>query len=175
MKLKALLLALFVAGVTASFALADSGHGKSGDHRGSDNRAPVTSTTATTTVRADDDADKGKSKSICRPKIELELAGKVAAGPSATALALLVVKGGAQGASLAGKQLTLDVSGLKKPVAVRQGDSVRVHARACVDLATLTVNLVAESVSSGKGDHGTGSTTTTTSSSTTTTLQTTTR
>jgi hypothetical protein len=158
MKLKALLLALLVAGVTASFAVADDGHGKKGDRGKNDDRSAST--------------DSVKPAS-CRPSIELELRGTVAAAPSATALAVLVTKGGGEGASLAGKQLTLDVANARKPTAaLKQGDTVRVKARACVDLTTLTVKLVAESVALRKDDdRSTSSTTTTTSTS----LQTTTR
>lgn len=169
MKLKALLLALFVAGVTASFAVADDGHGSSGEHKKGNEHAALTTTTTTgTTAKHDGEGDRGKSTK-CRPSIELELRGTVAAAPSATALAVLVGRGGAQGASLAGKQLTLDVTGLKQPATLNQGDNVRVHARACVDLVAGTVKLVATKVDAKKDDGKTTSSTATTTSTTTTT------
>jgi hypothetical protein len=144
MKLKALLLALAVAGGTASLALAGNGHGK-GDEHGHPGKA---------------------KKADCRPSIQIELRGTVAAAPSGSALAVLVTKGGAQGASLAGKQLTLDLSGLKKPVTLEQGDGVRVHARACVDLAAGTVRLVADRVDTkGGSEHGTTTAATTAAAS----------
>ena len=147
MKLKAaLILVAALAGSTASYALADGGH------------------------------DKGKSDvaKACRPSVELELAGTVAAAPSGGALAVLVTKGGAQGQQLNGKQLTLDVSQAKVRGTLAQNAAVKVHARACVDLVALTVKLVATEVKAGgdkskDGDtdhHGTSSSS---SSSTTTT------
>ena len=142
MKLKALLLALVVAGGTSSLAVAGNGHGK-----------------------GDDNAKAAKAKKAdCRPSIQVELRGTVAAAPSGSALAVLVSKGGAQGASLAGKQVTLDVSQLRKPTAAKQGDRVRAHARACVDLVAGTVRLVADRV-----DAKAAATTTTTTTTTATT------
>ena len=146
MKLKALLLALFVAGVSASFALADDGHGGHGKGRDDDERT----TTRTTTLRT----------ATCRPSIELELRGTVAAAPTSTALAVLVSRGGAEGASLAGKQLTLDTTGAAKPTSLASGNAVRVHARACVDLVAGTVKLVATRIQ--LSDDATTTTTTTT-------------
>jgi hypothetical protein len=153
MKLKALLLALFVAGFSASYALADDGHGK-GDKRKDDNRAE--------SVRTED----GRSVR-CRPSVEVELRGTVAAAPTATTLVLLVGKGGAEGASLAGKQLTFDTTGARKPASLASGALVRVKGRACVDLVAGTAKLVAERVEAKDG--GVKSTTSTTSTSSTTT------
>jgi hypothetical protein len=174
MKLKALLTALCLAGVTASIALADDGHSKGGDGKKSNEHAVAASTTSTTTTTAKHDdgehSDKSSKGTTCRPSIELELRGTVAAAPTASALALLVAKGGAQGTSLVGKQLTLDLTGAAKPATLKQGDFVRVHARACVDLVAGTVKLVASEIEVRKADapKSTSSTTTTTSSSSST-------
>jgi hypothetical protein len=144
MKLKALLLALFLAGLTASLALADPGkHGEKA---------------------------KGAAAAKCRPSIELELAGTAASAPSGGSLAVLVSKGGAEGAQLAGKQLTLDVSQAKLHGQVAAGAPLRVHARACVDLVALTVKLVATQVNGGRGggrEGASGSTSSTTSTNST--------
>lgn len=162
MKLKALMLALFVAGLTASFALADNGgHGK-GKPEGK------TGTATTAVVKSKDAAAK-----TCRPRIELQLSGTVASS-SGDSLAVLVGKGGPQGAQLKGKQLTLDVSKAKVKGTAASGAPVKVHARACVDLVAGTVTLVASNVNYGKGggddeEDGTTSSTTTTTESTTTT------
>lgn len=144
MKLKAAtILVAALAGATASYALADGGH------------------------------DKGKSATAkpCRPSVELELAGTVAAAPSGGSLAVLVTKGGAQGQQLNGKQLTLDLSQAKVRGTLAPDAAVKVHARACVDLVALTVKLVATEVKAGKGEddgdhHGTSSSTSSTTSTT---------
>lgn len=163
MKLKALLLVVFVAGLTSSLALADPGKGHGDKGKGRD--AAVSTTTGSTTSTTSDSGARGKSAK-CRPSIELELAGTAAGAPAGGSLALAVVKGGAQGAQLAGKQLTLDVSQAKLRGTIASGTLVRVHARACVDLVALTVKLVATEVNAGKGDAGEH---TTTSTATTTT------
>ena len=155
MKLKALLLALFVAGLTASYALADDGHGKGRDEHGHAQKAVATTTTSVTR---------------CRPAIELELRGTLAAAPTATSVAVLVTKGGAESQSLAGKQLTLDVTGARVASGLAAGATVQVEGRACVDIAAGTVKLVAQSVQAKGGV----ATTTTTSSSTTLSTTTTT-
>jgi hypothetical protein len=165
MKLKALLLALFVAGLTASFALADDGHGK-GDKGKSEDR--------TTSVRRSEDTKGDRATTArCRPSVEVELRGTVAAAPTASSLVVLVTRGGAEGASLAGKQLTFDTTGARKPSALASGDLVQVKGRACVDLVAGTAKLVAERVESGKGGEPRSTSTTTTSTSTTTTVATT--
>jgi hypothetical protein len=148
MKLKALLLTLVVAGASASYALADDGHGHG--RKGKDDGR-------TAAARA----------KHCRPAIELELRGTLAAAPTATSVAVLVTKGGAEGQSLAGKQLTLDTTGARVDGGLASGASVQVKGRACVDVAAGTVELVAERVQEKRGERTT-STTTTTSSTTTT-------
>ena len=153
MKLKALLLALFVAGFSASFALADDGgHGKG--KGGSDDAQAAVATT------------HGAKAKPCRPRLELELRGTVASA-SDSSLALAVTKGRAQGAKLDGTQLTLDLSHAHVRGTLVSGGTVRAHARACVDLAAGTVTLVATQVKAGPakdddGGDGTTSTTTTT-------------
>jgi hypothetical protein len=165
MKLKALLLALFVAGLTASFALADDGHGKRDKGKSEDR---------TTSVQRSDDTKRDRATTRCRPSVEVELRGTVAAAPTASSLVVLVTRGGAEGASLAGKQLTFDTTGARKPSALASGELVQVKGRACVDLVAGTAKLVAERVESGKGGEPRSTSTTTTSTSTTTTVATTT-
>jgi hypothetical protein len=160
MKLKALLLALFVAGFSASYALADDGHGKD-DKRKDDKRAETVRTEGGKSVR-------------CRPSVEVELRGTVAAAPTATSLVLLVGKGGAEGASLVGKQLTFDTTGARKPASLASGALVRVKGRACVDLVAGTAKLVAERVEAKDGGVKSTTSTTSTSSTTTTVASTTT-
>jgi hypothetical protein len=195
-KLKALLLALFVAGCSTSLALADGGGGshggKGGDNRGGSvvQRGHDDATSGTTTgedahrsakaddakpaakEEADDDADGGAAPA-CRPSVELEVRGSVAAAPTAATLRVLVTKGSAQGASLVGEQLVFDVGSVRRPAALKQGDGVRVHARACVDLAAGTVDLVASRVDR-RSDAAAKPVTTTTTATTTTTTGTTT-
>jgi hypothetical protein len=159
MKLKALLLALFVAGFSASFALADDGHGKAdkGKGKGEDRAASV-------------HTEAGKA-ARCRPSVEVELRGTVAAAPTAGSLAVLVTKGGAAGVSVVGKQLTFDTTSARKPATLASGDTVQVKGRACVDLVAGTAKLVAERVEAKRGGAkpATSTTTTTTTTSTTTT------
>lgn len=186
MKLKALLLALVVAGLTASYALADDGgHGKG---KGKSGHGLVASTSADTTTTTGDDADgdddgahEGKAKAkakqeTCRPSFSVNLAGKVATAPSADSFALLVSKGNAHGRKLAGKQLTVDAShakvvkhGKRKAADLAAGDRVLVKARACVDLAEGTVSVVARQVVVLGGKHDDGSSTSTSTSTSTTT------
>jgi hypothetical protein len=152
MKLKALLAALFVAGLTASYAVADDGHGHHGkaEHEG----------------KAAAKVDAARS---CRPRLELELAGTVAS-TSGDSFALAVSKGRAQGAQLKGEQLTLDASKARVDGTLASGAKVRVHARACIDLAGGTVSLVASRVKvAGPAGHGHDDTTSSTTTTTTTT------
>jgi hypothetical protein len=151
MKLKALLLALFVAGLTASYALADDGHGK-GKGKGDAEHGAKATTVAPATR--------------CRPAIELELRGTLASAPTATAVAVLVTKGGAEGQSLAGKQLTLDVTGARVAAGLTAGSTVQVKGRACVDIVAGTVKLVAQSVQAKRSESPTTSTSTSTTTST---------
>jgi hypothetical protein len=158
MKLKALLLALFVAGFSASFALADNGNGKSGDKH----KSETTSKSGKSGVAA------------CKPSVEVELRGTVATAPTATALAVLVTKGGPEGASLTGKQLTFDISAARKPATLAQGAAVQVKGRACVDLVAGTAKLVADRVELKDGETKTTSSTSTSTSTTTSTTASTT-
>jgi hypothetical protein len=116
MKLKALVLALFVAGLTASVAIADNGNGKS---KGNTN-------TATTT--------KAHPAKPCKPKLELQFAGTVTSLDGSNAV-VNVTKGRAQGASLKGDSLTLDVSKARVRGNLAANAKVMVHARACIDLS----------------------------------------
>ncbi|HET8605825.1 MAG TPA: hypothetical protein VFL66_02235 [Gaiellaceae bacterium] len=165
MKLKAFAFALLLAALPASVAFADNGHGKHGA------AALTSSTDSTTTTTTGDDGGSTRRAKPCRPSIQLELAGTAASAPSGGSLALLVEKGGAQGQQLNGKQLTLDVSGAKVEGTAAAGGSVRVHARACVDLVAGTVKIVASQVrfAGAKGHGGSKDDDGSTSSSTSTT------
>jgi hypothetical protein len=90
MKVKALVLALFVAGVGASFALAEDG--------GSGSTASTSTTTGTTTTKEEHGKD-------CR---KLELKGTLASA-SGTSFVMNVVKANQPGDALEGKPATIAV------------------------------------------------------------------
>jgi hypothetical protein len=194
MKLKAFILTLFLAAATASVALADDGHGKG---KGHDAVAASTSTTGSTTTTTGDEhgksdehkADAAKKHDACKPSFSLNLQGTVAAAPTATSVAVLVVKGNGHAKALAGKQVTVDAStakvvkqGQKKLADLVAGDRVEVKARACANADLTTLSLVATQIvvlgAKGKDDDdddhakpvssSTSTTTTTTAAPTTT-------
>ncbi len=172
MKLKALLLALFVAGFSASFALADDGHEKGGGDRAKTEHGTTSAHSEGKDTTASVHSEDREHAKKCRPGIEVEVRGTVAAAPTATALAVLVTKGGAEGASLAGKQLTFDLTNARRPSSLKQGDFVQVKGRACVDLVAGTAKLVAERVEAKRAEEtkpSSSTTTTTTTASVTTT------
>jgi hypothetical protein len=116
MKLKALVLALFVAGLTASYAVAGNGHGN----------GPKTGTATT----------KAHPAKPCKPKIELQASGTVSSyDANAKSLVVAVAKGRAQGAKLDGDSLTIDASKARVRGDLAANAKVRVHARACVDFS----------------------------------------
>jgi hypothetical protein len=200
MKLMAVIAAVFFAGLMASFALAEDGHGSSGSqqtrtavlgapvvgattitlpgggkgksgketedgHGSSGSQLTRTAVLGAVTTTTSQGGDKGKV--TCRPSIELEFRGTVAAAPTPTALVILVSNGGGEGSSLAGKQLTLDPTLARMPAGLKQGDLVQVHGRACVDLVAGTVKLVATEVSTRKTETRTNSSTSTSTTTST--------
>jgi hypothetical protein len=82
---------------------------------------------------------------------------------------VLVGKGGPEGASLAGKQLTFDLTGARVAAGLASGDAVQVKGRACVDLVAGTARLVADRVEAKRGDAPKSTSSTTTAATTSTT------
>jgi hypothetical protein len=140
MKLKILFLALFVAGIAASMALAAP------SDNGSTTAASTTGT-GTTTGKHGDDAKKDKPNKAekCR---NVELRGTLAAGT----LTVAVDKAGGPGKTLVGSSATLTVGG-----------KVRVSARLCAAGAAGTAQtLELRELKADKGGNGPTTTTTTT-------------
>lgn len=181
MKLRALLAAVFVAGLAVSVAIAapaEKGKGRNGT------TAAETSTTGgdtgTTTTGEAGHKGKGKKKGHgkreCRPNRAAVLVGDFAgAGDASFAMA---VKGGNRvGKKLAGKQVTVSVvdgtkirrSGKAKLADLKAGDLLLVQGRAC-KLDTQALTLVAKKVvvlsPSDDEDEDTDEGTTSTSTST---------
>jgi hypothetical protein len=132
MKLKALALALFLAGFAASFALADDGKPE-----------PSKTTTGTTTTRTGDEEHHGdKGKGDCR---RLELAGTLVS-VSGSSVTLNVTRANDAGSALVGTPATLTLSpktrlsweGVGSFAAPAAGDAVRVRAAQCTAPATTT-------------------------------------
>jgi hypothetical protein len=135
MKLKILFLALFVAGIAASIALASP----SADGTGTTTTATTpTATTGTTTTGEHHKGDKGKDKG--KKCHSLELKGTLGAGQ----ITLAVDKANKQGRDLAGTTVTLALTGAAK-----------VHAKVCGDGTAQTIQLTDLKLS-GKdgGDEG---------------------
>ncbi len=158
MKLKTLLVALAVAGLAASVAIAapPSDKGKK--------PGPSAATTATT--------ESGKSKSkakgpVCKPGRSLVLTGEfVSAGD--TGFAMLVKSGNKAAKPFVGKQLTVAVEAKTrftkaKLADLKPGDKLKVQGYACKsDAAALTAvarRVTAKGPKAG-GDDGTDTTTT---------------
>lgn len=181
MKLRALLAAVFVAGLAVSVAIAapaEKGKGRNGT------TAAETSTTGgdtgTTTTGETGHKGRGKKKGHgkreCRPNRAAVLVGDFAgAGDASFAMA---VKGGNRvGKKLAGKQVTVSVvdgtkirrSGKAKLADLKAGDLLLVQGRAC-KLDTQALTLVAKKVvvlsPSDDEDEDTDEGTTSTSTST---------
>jgi hypothetical protein len=129
MKLKILLLALFVAGLAASIALASP---SSGGTTGTATTA--TGTTAATTTGKRDDDHKGRDKG-CR---SLELRGTA----GTTSLSLTVDRASKAGRDLVGKQVSLTLSG-----------TVRARAKVCGTGSAQTIQLRDLKVSAHTDDH----------------------
>jgi hypothetical protein len=149
MKLKALLLALLVAGLGSSFALADDGHGEKGSSTG-------TGTNATTTRSEEPKGDKGGD---CR---KLELKGTLASVAGAT-FTINVTKANEGGSALQGKPATLTVDaktrvkweGTGSLTGPNAGDRLSVVATQCKATPTLltAVKVDARGGADAKPEH----------------------
>ena len=141
MKLKALLLALFTAGLLVSVAVAAQPQ-KGGPGKGKPGTTDATTTATTGTTTGEQAKGKGHGKghdkaAACKPKRKLELHGDfVAAG--AGGFAMTVKKGNRHAKELAGKQVSVLVDaktrfhGKKKSLdALVAGDRLMVQAHAC--------------------------------------------
>jgi hypothetical protein len=162
MKLKALLLALAVAGVSSSFALAEDGHGggQGGGHDG-DHRSTTTTTSsaaATTTTTATPTATT-TTPSNCR---RLELRGTFAS-VSPTSFTFTVRRASDAGQSLVGQTVAIGVDaktrveweGSGTLIGPNVGDQARVKALSCAGSSSLTARSVrAQGVEHGDGHDG---------------------
>jgi hypothetical protein len=186
MKLKALLAAVFVAGLAVSMAVAapaEHGKGKNGT-----TTADTSSTGGTTTSGDTGHEGKGRKKGHarwagCHPKRAAVLVGDVA-GVGTDSFAMSVEGGNRVGKQLYGKQVTVMVadsakvrrSGRAKLADLETGDLVLVQGKACkLDATALT--LVAKKVvvlspsddDEDEDDEAEGTSTTTSSTTTSTT------
>ena len=135
MKFKALLLALAVAGVGASFGLTDTGRSDTGTTTGATSTTLVTTTNAATTTTSSDG---------CR---RFELKGTLAS-VSATSFSVNVTKGNKAAQGVVGTAVTVAVgadtrvswSGRGTLTGPNQGDSVKVNGKQCG--TTLTASKV---------------------------------
>jgi hypothetical protein len=146
MKLKALLLALAVAGAGSSFALADGGHG-GGHDGGGDHRSSTTTTTSSTTTTT---MTTTTTPSNCQ---RVELRGTLAS-VSATSFTLTVQRANDAGQSLVGQTATIAVDastrveweGQGTLTGPNVGDQARVTAFSCPGTTAGAVTLTAKSV-----------------------------
>lgn len=146
MKSKAILLALFAAGIVASFSLAAATSAATGTE---------TSSTSTTTATTTSGTEKGKGsekskakKPACKPNKKIVLTGEyVSAGADGKSFAMKVNGGNAFAKALKGKQVTVSFdektkfAGKKRKAAdLAAGDRLNVQGLACkADAAALTV------------------------------------
>ena len=172
MKLKALVLALFVAGLCASFALADNGSAGS-----------TTSTSTTTTSTSAGEHHGGKKDAGACHAFTVELKGSLVSVGSAS-FVMDVKRANHHGHDLAGKQATIAVDdktrmerhGAAQLADLKVGDRLSVQARACraqdASAPAAPAQLVARKVNASPAkaadakDDGEHSTTTTTTTST---------
>jgi hypothetical protein len=186
MKMKALLGALFVAGLIVSVAVAapaEKGKGKNGTPA-----AESTSTDGTTAVTTTTSSGKGKQKGKakhagCKPRRAVVLKGTFV-GAGAGGFAMNVTGGNKVAKSLAGKQVTVLVQdgtkirrhGKATLADLKTGDRLNVKGRAC-NLDQQAMTLVAKRVvahpPSGDDDEDEDEGTTSTSTTGTTTTGTT--
>lgn len=164
-KVKAIALALFVAGFCASYAFAGNGHGKSGD----------TTSTSTATVSTH---GKGKAKdaSACKPNVSFILNGTfAAAGADGASFTMNVThtnhhaKGLTSPATVStDAKTTIRRNGTKVTVAdLVAGDRLNVQARGCKNPPAGTVQtLVAKRVVAHPAASTDGDTTTSTETET---------
>lgn len=155
MKLKALLAAVFVAGLAVSVAVAapaEHGKGKSGT-TAAESSGTGGETTGTTTGEARRGKKHGHARwEHCRPRRSAVLVGDFAA-PGESSFAMSVRGGNRVGKKLSGKQVTVNVtdgtkfrrSGKAKLADLQAGDLLLVQGKACkLDATALT--LVAKKV-----------------------------
>jgi hypothetical protein len=184
MKLKALLAAVFVAGLVVSMAIAaPAEHGKG--TTGTTTAADTSTTGGGTTTGEPGHKGKGKKKGHakwagCHPKRATVLVGDFA-GAGADSFAISVKGGNRVGKKLSGKQVTVVVtesttfrrSGKAKLADLAAGDLLLVQGKACkLDEAALTMvakKVVVLSPSDDEDDADAGTTTTSTTTSTSTT------
>ncbi|MGZ4353029.1 MAG: hypothetical protein ACXVZ4_05755 [Gaiellaceae bacterium] len=186
MKLKALMAALLVAGLTATVALAgpppgkgngnSNGKGKPGATVAASTSSSTSSTTSTTATRPGK-ASGASNRPACHPNKQVNLSGTLAADPTGGSFALAVSGGNAFGKSLKGKQLTVDASnakvvkhGQKTVAALAKGDRVQVKAKACKPVDEAAVFVATQVVvlgAKGSADDGTSSTSSTSSTTAT--------
>ena len=156
MKLKALLLALAVAGVSSSFALAEDGHG--GGHDGDQHRSS-TATTATTTATSPSTTTTTTATrpADCR---RLELSGTLAS-VSPTAFTLVVRRTSDAGRLLVGQTVAIGVDaktrvkweGTGTLIGPNVGDQARVKALSCPGTTAGSSTLTAMSVRAHGAEH----------------------
>jgi hypothetical protein len=151
MKLKALLLALAVAGAGSSFALADDGHGGGGhggdQHRSSSTTTSTTSAMTTTTMTT---MTTTTTPANCQ---RVELRGTLAS-VSATSFTLTVQRADEADQALVGQTVTVAVDantrvewqGQGTLTGPNVGDQARVKAFSCPGSTAGTTTLTAKSV-----------------------------
>lgn len=184
MRLKALMLTLLVAGLTASIAFAGgpppgkgNGNGKGKGAVAAATTSGSTSSSTTTTTPAAPGKGKGAAKKpACTPSRQVNLSGTVAADPSGGSFALAVTSGNANGKALAGKQLTVDAStakvvehGRKTVADLAKGDRVLVKAKTCQAVDAAATFVASQVVVLGAKTTSTSSSSSTSSTTSTTT------
>jgi hypothetical protein len=146
MNLKALLMALFVAGLVASFAVAAPPPGKG---KGKEESASTATSTSTTDVQ-DKRKGKGKQKgeaavtgATCKPVVTFVLKGEFVSGSAdaegAGSFVMEVKQSNAHGWHLRGEEVTVHVDaktkirrrGRAELSDLEVGDRLNVHVRAC--------------------------------------------
>jgi len=188
MKLKALLMALFVAGIAVSVAVAapaDKGKGKNGTTAAETTSTDGSSTGTTTESsgtgkhRGRDHGKKHKDKhQVCKPRGAVVLKGSFV-GAGAGGFAMTVKHSNRHGRALVGKQVTVLVMdgtkfrkhGKATLADLQAGDRLNVQGRACkLDGQAMTLvakRVVAHSPSGDdEQDEGEGTTSTSTTSTT---------
>ena len=161
MKLKALLLALAVAGVSSSFALAEDGHGggHGGGHDGDQHRSSTT-TTATTTATSPSTTTTVTSPATPSNCRRLELRGTLAS-VSPTAFTLVVRRTSDAGRLLVGQTVAIGVDaktrveweGTGTLIGPNVGDQARVKALSCPGTTAGSSTLTAMSVRAHGAEH----------------------
>ncbi len=163
MKLKALLLALAVAGVSSSFALAEDGHGgghgggHDGDHHRSSTTTTTTATSPSTTTTTTTTATSPATPSNCR---RLELRGTLAS-VSPTSFTLVVRRTSDAGRLLVGQTVAIGVDaktrveweGTGTLIGPNVGDQARVKALSCPGTTAGSSTLTARSVRAHGAEH----------------------